>query len=134
MRFSSHFSILTMRISTGWSTRLSLLKTRSMRWRRMARGKCHFWDSPQEATLGLACLSQGLSSETEYGSSVDAWTTSSIPDAVTELLGVASKLPDAEASATGSLAQCAATVLPEHISRPLSNCSNLVECASSRKL
>jgi hypothetical protein len=64
MRLSSNFSIPTTRISRRWSTRLSLSKTRSKRSRRMARGKLHSWDSLQEATLGLACLSQGLSSET----------------------------------------------------------------------
>jgi hypothetical protein len=51
-------------VSRGWPTRLSLSKTRSKRWRRMARGKCHSRDSLQGATPGLACLSQGLSSET----------------------------------------------------------------------
>jgi hypothetical protein len=38
----------------------------------------------------------------EYGSPVYAWTASSIPDATTELSGTAPKLPNAEASATGS--------------------------------
>jgi hypothetical protein len=64
-RFSSIFSIPAMRISRRWSTRLSLSKTRSKRWRRMARGKHHSRDSPREATTCLACLSQGLSSETQ---------------------------------------------------------------------
>jgi hypothetical protein len=64
MRFSSNFSIPTMRICRRSSTRLSLSKIRSKRWRRMARGKHHSRDSLQEATLDLACLSQGLSSET----------------------------------------------------------------------
>jgi hypothetical protein len=63
-RFSSNFSIPTTRISRRWSTRLSLSKTRSKRWRRMARGKHHSQDSLREATPDLACLSQGLSSET----------------------------------------------------------------------
>jgi hypothetical protein len=57
-------SIPTTRICRGWPTRLSLSKTGSKRWRRMARGKCHSWDSLREATPGLACLSQGLSLET----------------------------------------------------------------------
>jgi hypothetical protein len=64
MRFSSNFSILIMRISRRWSTRLSLSKARLKRLRRMARGKHHSRGSLQETTLGLACLSQGLSSET----------------------------------------------------------------------
>jgi hypothetical protein len=38
----------------------------------------------------------------EYGSPVDAWTTSSIPYATTKLSGATFELPDAEASATGS--------------------------------
>jgi hypothetical protein len=63
-RFSSNFSIPTTRISRRLSTRLSLSKTRSKGWRRMARGKHHSWDSLQEVTPGLDCLSQGLSSET----------------------------------------------------------------------
>jgi hypothetical protein len=50
--------------STRWLTRLSLLKTRSKRWKRMARGNHHSQDSLWEATPSLACLSQGLSSET----------------------------------------------------------------------
>jgi hypothetical protein len=65
MRFSSNFSILTMRISRRWSTRLSLSKARLKRWRRMAIGKHHSRDSLWEATPNLACLSQGLSSETQ---------------------------------------------------------------------
>jgi hypothetical protein len=64
MRFSSNFSIPTTGISRRWSTRLSLSKTRSKRWRRMTRGKHHSRDSLREATPDLACLSQGLSSET----------------------------------------------------------------------
>jgi hypothetical protein len=63
-RFSSNFSILTMRISRRWSTRLSLSKKRSKRWRRMERGKYHSRDCLREATPGLACFSQNLSSET----------------------------------------------------------------------
>jgi hypothetical protein len=63
-RFSSILSIPTTRISRRWSTRLSLSKARIKRWRRMARGKYHSWDSLREATPDLACLSQGLSSET----------------------------------------------------------------------
>jgi hypothetical protein len=63
-RFGSNFSIPTMRISTRWSRRLSLSKTRSKRWRSIKRGKHHSRDSLREATPGLACLSQGLSSET----------------------------------------------------------------------
>jgi hypothetical protein len=63
-RFSSNFSIPTTRISRRRSTRLSLSKPRSKRWTRMARGKCCSWDSLWEATAGLACLSQGFSSET----------------------------------------------------------------------
>jgi hypothetical protein len=63
-RFSSNFSIPTTRISRRWLIRLSLLKTRSKRWRRMARGKHHSQDSLREATPSLACLSQGLSLET----------------------------------------------------------------------
>jgi hypothetical protein len=54
-----------MMISRRWSTRLSLSKTRSKRWRRMARGKHHSRDSLWVATPSLACLSQGLSSETQ---------------------------------------------------------------------
>jgi hypothetical protein len=64
MRFNSNFSIPTTRISRRWLTRLSLSKTRLKRWRRMERGKHHSRDNVQEATPGLACLSQGLSSET----------------------------------------------------------------------
>jgi hypothetical protein len=64
-RFSSNFSIPTMRISKRCSTRLSLSKTRLKRWRRMARGKQHFQDSPQEETSGHTSLSPGLSSETQ---------------------------------------------------------------------
>jgi hypothetical protein len=64
MRFSSNFSIPTTRISRRSSTRLSLSKTRSMRWRKMARGKHHSRDSLREATPNFACLSQGLSIET----------------------------------------------------------------------
>jgi hypothetical protein len=63
-RFSSNFSILTTRISRRWPTRLSLSKTRSKRWRRMASEKHHSRDSFWEATPSLTCLSQGLSSET----------------------------------------------------------------------
>jgi hypothetical protein len=63
-RFSSNFSIPTMRISRRWSTRLSLSKIRSKRWRRMARGKHCSRDSLREATPSLAFLGQGLSSET----------------------------------------------------------------------
>jgi hypothetical protein len=40
--------------SSTWSTRPLLLKTRSRRWRRMARGRCHSMDNPQEAKLGPA--------------------------------------------------------------------------------
>jgi hypothetical protein len=64
MRFSSNFSTPTMRISRRWLTRLSLSKTRSKKWRRMAREKHHSWDSLEEATPGFTCLNQGLSSET----------------------------------------------------------------------
>jgi hypothetical protein len=64
MRFSSNFSIWTMRISRRWSTRLSLSKTRLKRWRRMLRGKYRSQDNLQEETSSLTCLSQGLSSET----------------------------------------------------------------------
>jgi hypothetical protein len=64
MRFSSNFSISTTRISRRWSTRLLLSKTRSKRWKRMARGKHCSWDSLREETPDLACLDQGLSSET----------------------------------------------------------------------
>jgi hypothetical protein len=38
----------------------------------------------------------------EYGSPVDAWTTSSILYATTKLSGAVPELPDAETSATGS--------------------------------
>jgi hypothetical protein len=61
MGFSSNFSIPTMRIFRRWSTRLSLSKTRSKKWRRMARGKHHSRDSLREATPSLVFLSQGLS-------------------------------------------------------------------------
>jgi hypothetical protein len=63
MRFGSNFSIPITRISRRWSTRLSLSKTRSKRWRRMARGNHRSQDSLQESTPGLTCLSQVLSSE-----------------------------------------------------------------------
>jgi hypothetical protein len=43
--------------SSTWSTRPLLLKTRSERQRRMARGRCHSLDSPLEAMLGLASCS-----------------------------------------------------------------------------
>jgi hypothetical protein len=46
----------------------------------------------------------------EYGSPVDAWTTSSIPYATTELLGTALELQDVETSATSSSTQCVATI------------------------
>jgi hypothetical protein len=39
-----------------------LLKTRSRRWRRMARGRCHFMDNPPEAMLDLASHSLTTSS------------------------------------------------------------------------
>jgi hypothetical protein len=61
----------------------------------------------------------------EYGSLVDAWTTSSIPYATTKLSGAAPELPDAETSATGSSTQCVATVSPERTARPSPNSSNL---------
>jgi hypothetical protein len=131
--FSSNFSIPTTRISRGWSTRMSLLKTRSKRWTRMARGKHHSWDSLRDAAPGLACLSRAFLLKPEYGSSTNACTVSSIIDVVTELSGALSKLPDAEASATGSSTQCAATTSLKHIARPSPNSSNIAECTSSRK-
>jgi hypothetical protein len=60
-RFSSNFSIPIARISRRSSTWLSLSKTRSNRWRRMARGKHRSRDNLWEATPDLACLSQSLS-------------------------------------------------------------------------
>jgi hypothetical protein len=132
-RFSSNFSIPITRISRRWLTRLSLSKKRSKRWRRMARAKHHSWDSLREATPSLSYLSQGLSSETRARFAHRCMTTSFIPYAMTELSGTAPELPDAEASATGSSTQCAATVLPEHTTRPLHNRSNLTECTRSGK-
>jgi hypothetical protein len=108
-----------------------IVKNKFKEMRRMARGKHRSRDSLREATPGLACLSQGLSSETRVRSPVDAWTASSIPNATTELSVAAPELPDAEASATGSSTQCAATVSPERTARPSPNHSNLTECTSS---
>jgi hypothetical protein len=44
------------------STRPLLLKIRSRRWRRMARGRCHSMDNPQGVTSGLASHSLTSSS------------------------------------------------------------------------
>jgi hypothetical protein len=43
--------------SSTWSTRPLSLKTRSEKWRRMARGKCHSFDNPQGVMLSLASRS-----------------------------------------------------------------------------
>jgi hypothetical protein len=40
-----------------WTTRPLSLKTRSEKWRRMARGKCHSLDNPPGVMLGLASCS-----------------------------------------------------------------------------
>jgi hypothetical protein len=66
----------------------------------------------------------------KYGSPVDAWSASSITHAMTKLSGIAPEHPKAEASATGSLTQCAATVSPECTARPTANRSNLTECTA----
>jgi hypothetical protein len=63
MRFNSNFSTPTTRISRGWSTRLSLSRTRPRRWRRMERGKCCSQNILQEATPGLTCRSHDISLE-----------------------------------------------------------------------
>jgi hypothetical protein len=64
MRSNFNFSTHIMRISRGWSTRLSLSRIVLKKWRRIVKGKCHFKDSLPESTRGLAYLSQGLYSET----------------------------------------------------------------------
>jgi hypothetical protein len=54
MIFNSHCSTQSTQTSNTWPTGPLLLKTRLRKWRRMARGRCHSKDNPQEATLGLA--------------------------------------------------------------------------------
>jgi hypothetical protein len=62
MIFNSNCSIRTTQTSSTWSIRPLLLKTRSRRWRRVTRGRCHSTDSPLEATLDLASRSLTSSS------------------------------------------------------------------------
>jgi hypothetical protein len=64
MIFNSSCSTQTTQTSSTWLTRPLLLKTRSRRWRRMARGRCHSMDNPQGATLGTA--SHGLTSSSNH--------------------------------------------------------------------
>jgi hypothetical protein len=133
-RFSSNFSTLTTRISRGWSIRLSLLRTRSKRWRRMARGNVilkTIFRKQHQASLALA---RTFVQKPEHGSPTDVWIASSILDAATKLSGVASELPYVEASIASTTPKRAGTILPDHAARPLPNRSNLTECTSSRKL
>jgi hypothetical protein len=133
MRFSSNFSIPTMRISRRWSTRLSLSKKDQRdgeEWQEenIILGTVFGKQHPTSLASVRAFLQKP-----EYGLPVNAWTTSSIPYATTKLSGAVFKLPDAEASATGSSTQCAATISPERTTRPSPNRSNLTECTSSGK-
>jgi hypothetical protein len=57
MTFNSSCSTPTMPTSSTWSTRPLSLKTRSEKWRRMARGRCHSLDNPLGVMLGLTSRS-----------------------------------------------------------------------------
>jgi hypothetical protein len=60
--FNSSCSTQTIQTSNTWLTRPLLLKTRSRRRRRTARGRCNSMDNPPKATLGLASRSLTSSS------------------------------------------------------------------------
>jgi hypothetical protein len=119
-----------MRISRRWSTRLSLLKTRSKRWRRMEEENMILETVFGKQHLTTLASVRAFLQKPEYGSPVDAWTTSSIPYGTIKLSSVAPKHPDAEASPTDSSTQCVATVSLERTARPSPNRSNLLQCTS----
>jgi hypothetical protein len=62
----------------------------------MARGRYHSWDSLRKQHQASIASVRAFLQKHEYGLSVGAWIASPIPDAATELLGAASKLPDAK--------------------------------------
>jgi hypothetical protein len=132
-RSSFNFLTPTMKISRGWSTRPSLSRIRSRRWTRMSSRKCHIKDSLQEATQASLASARTFLQKLEHGSLTDAWTSSSVLDAATELLDTTSEFPEAESSIASTMPKYAATTSLEFIARPSPNRSNLTERTSSRK-
>jgi hypothetical protein len=99
----------------------------------MSSRKCHIKDSLQEATQASLASARTFLQKLEHGSLTDAWTSSSVLDAATELLDTTSEFPEAESSIASTMPKYAATTSLEFIARPSPNRSNLTERTSSRK-
>jgi hypothetical protein len=135
MIFKSNCSTLNTPISSTRSTKSLLLKTKSRKWKRMAKGRCHSMDSPLGATLGLA--SQSV---TSFQATVDEPTTDAdanaappISDATTTILDAEAKCSVAANTVADEPAKCTAASMTEPTTSISPNNTTYTYCTKPRR-